>query len=301
MDKVFIDADQLVYACGFAAEGEPISHALNLVKRALEQILKDTDAKDYELYISGKGNFREDIALSDGYKATRSGRKPESYEEIREYMVSVWNAIKCDGLEADDAVSMKLWEDYCNAKGNKELSSSIVSSPDKDLNNTPGWHYNPRTRETKWITEEQATRHFYYQLLAGDRVDNIRGLPYCPDIIREDYGLSKAAKKGCGEGSAKKIMSQIDKSEHPEITVWDCYDAWGLDHGLEAGEVYDYMVEQGQLLWMVRERDEFGELVMWEPYFTFEEHENGHYIGGTSLVDSCEYSSSTSDNEDEEN
>lgn len=299
MKTVLIDGDQMVYACGFASEGEPLANTLHLVKRAITQIIEDTGADEYPLYISGKGNFREDIALAKGYKATRSGRKPETYEDIRNYLVEHWGAIKCDGYEADDAVSIMLWEDYMASSGDKELSSVIVSSPDKDLNNTPGWHYNPRTRETKWITEEQATRHFYYQLLAGDRVDNITGLPYCPAEIQRVYGLHSASGKGCGEGSAKKIMATIPKSEHPEKTVWSCYAIWGGVEGMSVEDIYAYFVEQGQLLWMIREYDDFGGFQMWEPVHTLEELLNGHDNDSTSPVNSGEHRSNATDTEDD--
>lgn len=257
--KVVIDGDQMVYAAGFACKDEPISHACQMVKKQIQKILSDVGTDDYELYIGGKGNFREDVAVTQGYKANRTAAKPEHYEGIRDYMKGVWGAIAVDGMEVDDKVSILLYEDYMLAQG-KDGANVILSSPDKDLNNTMGWHYNPRTRSKYWVTEEQADRHFHFQLLTGDTVDNIRGLPYGTEDFITDYSCPRACLKGIGKASAKAIMT------HPDwkLEVYRCYRRWGNVALVDDDEVLDYMTEQGQLLWMVREVNEFGP-VMWGP------------------------------------
>lgn len=260
--KVVIDADQMVYSCGFAAEGEPLANALHLVKKAHARILENSGADEYEMFIGGDGNFREEVAITATYKGTRTGRKPEFYKEIRQFMIDNLGAQQVDGMEADDRVSMLLWQDFCKADGDKDLTTIIVSSGDKDLNNTPGWHYHP-VKETKyWVSPKQAERHFYYQMLAGDRVDNIKGLPYCTEFIRDKYKLSKAAAKGCGDGSAKKIM---EASAYFIEAVYECYCHWALSAGLDLTYLGEYMAEQGGLLWMVREFDALGDPVLWKP------------------------------------
>ena len=253
--RAAIDADQLVYSAGFATEGEPISHTFQLVKTKIEKILSACDAHDdYQIYIGGEGNFREDLAISKTYKGTRVGRKPSTYDDIRKYLVERWNAKVIDGYEADDAVSMEIWEDFCNAEGNPDQCHVVCVTPDKDLNNTPGWHYNPTKEKMFFVTEKQANRHFWYQMLAGDKVDNIPGLPYCTPSIIEEFGLTGAAKRGCGEGSAKKIMA---KSEDPELDVMRCYASWAFANGMES-YLHEYLDEQANLLWMGRETDVFG-------------------------------------------
>lgn len=258
--KVVIDGDQLPYSAGFVTEGEPIAFALQLVKKGLQKILNDCGTEDYELYIAGEGNFREEIATSVPYKGTRPARKPEHYAEIRQYMQDIWGAVKVHGMEVDDKVSMVLWEDYV-ATGGSEV---ILSSPDKDLNNTPGWHYNPTKRKKYFVTEEQSDRHFLYQLLTGDTVDNIKGLPHgTPEFITR-YGCPVAVKKGVGAKSAKAIMEHDKGGEE----VYRAYCMWGKDVCMDIHETYEYMKEQGQLLWMLREEDDFG-YVMWEPSFLY--------------------------------
>ena len=62
--RVVIDAEQLCYAVGYASEGEPVSHALSTVRKAVDNIQKAVDAEQRTIYIKGVGNFREDIAVS---------------------------------------------------------------------------------------------------------------------------------------------------------------------------------------------------------------------------------------------
>lgn len=254
--KVIIDADQMIYACGFASEGEPRSHTYRLLNNAIEKIIKDTGASEHEIYIEGDGNFREEVSFD--YKAQRSSRKPESFVDCQQFLIERWGAKQVEGMETDDQVSMKLWHNYVSCDEDPEECDIILSSPDKDLNNTPGWHYNPRTRKIQWINKHQSFRHFWFQVLRGDPVDNVPGLPYCTEDIRKKFSLPANAAKGCGEASAKKIM----KAEGDEVeNVMHCYAAWGVDQGKSEEQTRDYLSEQMCLLWMLRELDEFGEPV----------------------------------------
>ena len=97
---------------------------------------------------------------------------------------------------------------------------------DKDLNQLPGWHYNPIKGEEYYVTEEEGLRSFYTQLLTGDRIDNIVGL----------YGIGpvKAAKllKGC-EGEQSLFQAVVG-----------AYKA--------ADEPLERVLENGQLLFLSR-------------------------------------------------
>ena len=258
-----IDADQLCYAAGFATEGEPLSHTLHTVNQMLEKQLRETNCETHQCYIGGVENFRHDIAMD--YKATRTARKPSSYENIREHLIHHWNAIVVDGMEVDDMVSLLLWGDYVTAGGDREVTTLILSSPDKDLKNTPGWHYAPRTGDVYWIGEVQAYRHFLFQMLTGDRTDNIRGLPDMTPGFAFRMGLGTKKVKGCGEVWAKKLMALSTDIEEAEINVYRAYLAWGEESGMSEDETYEYMRDQGQLLWMVRELDLFDKPIMWLP------------------------------------
>lgn len=246
--KANIDADSMVYACGFATNTEPEANCFHLINVSMNKILDELGTNDFQVFLTGSGNFR--ATVSSTYKANRvSMPKPVHYDAAREFLVDAWGAIVVHGMEADDAVALA------------QTPDSILVSQDKDLLMVPGWHYNPRKPQEGvfLITEEEAQEFFYYQMLAGDRVDNIRGLPYCTDVIVNTYGLSPRALSGCGDKTAKTLLSfGSDEHEWYKITK-ECYDAY-LD---ETGE--DLFDTHAQLLWMVQELDAHGNLVPWSP------------------------------------
>ena len=290
MKKVVVDADQMIYACGFATNDDPVSHALQLVKTKLSEIQTKCDADTMDVYIAGDGNFRDDVAITKTYKGTRKADKPVHYEAIRKYLREKWGARSVDGIETDDVVSMILYEDFCEHNGDPYVCEVVCASPDKDLKNTPGWHYNYQKDTLFWVTEQQAARHFAFQMLSGDRVDHIPGLPYCTPSIIEEFGLSKAAERGCGDGTAKKIIQSIPFDTNPLFTVYRCYASWALATGMES-YLTEYITEQGQLLHMLRTRDPFGGPEHWKPApdlvadalaYQAEEEQNGN--GSSSSV-----------------
>jgi hypothetical protein len=165
---VVVDADSIVWAsCAVLDEGEPVNFALHNIKTQLTRIREETEADEMVVYIGGKGNFRHD--LYDEYKANRKQEKPQYFEEAREYIISRWKAITCDGMEADDAVGIYnyKWKDKYHV---------VMAHIDKDLDMLEGHHYNFRTSESYYIDEVQGYRKFYTQMLTGDTSDNIPGL-----------------------------------------------------------------------------------------------------------------------------
>lgn len=219
--------DGMVYSVGFAAKGEPLAYVLTTVKEAIQKILdKFPERKDHKLFISGKGNFREAIATIKPYKGNRDpSKKPEYYDEIKQYMVDHQGAIVVDGQEADDALAQAQWEA-------KDKSTCIVSV-DKDLWTVPGWHMNPKKQVLEYITLADANYNFYVQMLVGDTVDNIPGI--------DQIGPIKAAKlllpaKGDTFKMRELVMNEYKKQ-----------------YGITAGSAYD---EVSNLLYIRRIKDQ---------------------------------------------
>ncbi len=164
-----LDCDLIVYRVGFAAEkDEPIENVLHSVKMVVANALAPFDSKA-ELYISGSGNFRNEIAKTKPYKGNRLDTpKPQYYNEIREYLIKYHKAIPTDGIEPDDMQGIRQYE----LKG-----KSCIISIDKDMKMIKGWHYNFVKGEAKFIDGLAAERWFFTQLLTGDPTDNIQGVP----------------------------------------------------------------------------------------------------------------------------
>jgi len=144
-------------------EIDELANCLHSAKLQVESILKDTQADDYVIYLSGKNNFRDELV--DYYKANRDrSKRPAHYENITNYLLNHWKTEVVDGIEADDKL------------GIEQTENTIICTIDKDLDNVPGWHYNFVKGDLYHVDEETATKNFYSQLLSGDAVDNIPGL-----------------------------------------------------------------------------------------------------------------------------
>jgi len=76
-----------------------------------------------------------------------------------------------------------------------QTEHTCICSIDKDLDQIPGWHYNFVKQIKYKITPEEGLKHFYTQLLTGDRIDNIMGVP------------------GVGPKTAEKILKQCVTEE----------------------------------------------------------------------------------------
>jgi 5'-3' exonuclease len=216
---VLFDADWAVYRVGFASEDVSESYARSrLVELFTDIVYIDCKADDYKAYISGKGNYREQVAVTVPYKGNRVDmKKPKHYEYLRGVLKDRLFATVCNGYEADDAVAIQ----------STLHPEAIIVHVDKDLDQLPGKHYNPVKREFYEITQEEGMRNFYKQMLTGDRVDNIKGVG------------------GIGPAKADKAL----KSAHSEVemasVVWDIYKDKKLNQ--------ERFIENGRLLWLQRE------------------------------------------------
>lgn len=146
-------------------EYEPVENCLQMVKSSLENTLKVLKADSYVGFLSGRGNFRDDIYPD--YKSNRDGvAKPKYYGDIRDYLTKQWEAKMVSGMEADDALGIFQGED----------ATRIVACVDKDLDQIPGPKYNWVTGESYTVSQRDGLSFFYQQMLSGDPTDNIPGL-----------------------------------------------------------------------------------------------------------------------------
>lgn len=222
--KVLIDADILTYKLGFALEGEPKFFVKSNLDKYIRGILEDTKCKEYQLYLTGKNNFRHTV--TDTYKANRKDSpKPKYYARLRELMVRDWGAEIVDGIEADDKLGLE------------QTGYTMIASIDKDLLIVSGWHFNLNSRVKDFVTDEEGDRFFYKQMLMGDNVDNIKAI------------------KGIGTKTADKLLDAIDRSEWDAMIMGKYEEHFG--EAFHKGEVgwYQRFVENTQLLWILNKRE----------------------------------------------
>ena len=216
MTKALIDADSLVYAIGFSSEDIEFPLAKWRMDEAINTILSDLEVEQYEGWITGKNNFRNDIAITVPYKGQRVAPKPEHYDKLRNHLLKVWKFHLTEGIEADDAVGIATYAVPEN--------ETIMVHIDKDLNQFRGWHYNYRKKEKYYIEEFEGLRNFYMQILTGDRIDNIIGI------------------KGIGPVKAKRILEKCKTENDMYLACLEAYD-----------RNEQRVLENGQLLWLQRE------------------------------------------------
>ena len=163
--RALIDGDIVVYRGAASAEKEEQWVALARADQMIQDILEDTKATSYSVYLTGTGNFRREIAPS--YKANRPDERPAHWQAVREFLITHHKAQMCDGYEADDEMGIQQ---------DKVGGTTVICSIDKDLLQIPGKHYNFVKKEFTQVTADQGLKSFYIQTLVGDRSDGITGV-----------------------------------------------------------------------------------------------------------------------------
>lgn len=190
-------------------------------------------------------NFRIEVATVKPYKGNRKAEKPYHFDNLTAYICSLPGLRIANGMEADDLLGIY------QCSGEKE---TVICSRDKDLKMIPGWHYSwpcglqppwgpelvdelgyinliekvsPTNGKSTWTIKGCGIKFFYSQLVTGDGVDNIPGLP--------------------GAGPKKAIgVQDFDSEDGMFAFVAEMY----LDKYDEDWE--ERLLEQGRLLWMKR-------------------------------------------------
>lgn len=250
----------------------PVSHALHGVKELIRAILARTNADDYQVYITGEGNFREDVAKILPYKGNRDkSHKPHHYDKITKYMVENWGAQEVMGIEADDALGIEQYEDWKRAtnpmnpliksEGKSTAETNLrtcIATIDKDLDMIPGWHYNWRKDVMYFVDDHTAITWFYCQLIMGDKqVDNIQGIP------------------GAGKKKAYNVLKDCETEKEMYEATLEAYKEYirkkfkKLEDDITEKEVdilaYEELLENARLLWMLREPLEPDRSNLWTP------------------------------------
>lgn len=231
---LLIDGDIVVYRCAWKSQDETEEAALSTVKHFMYDLVTttysklgvdDEDAMDFNLYLTGKGNYRHDVAVSHPYKGNRKDKeRPQHIDAIRQYLIENWDAVVCNGEEADDRIAIDMTNN----------PDAVSVSVDKDFLQIPGKHIDMVTGAITEIDEMEGLRRFYKQVLTGDRVDNIMGI------------------KGVGPVKADKFIDKC-KTETEMYNV--CVEQYE-----KAGMPADRVIENARLLWLRRSEGE-----LWSP------------------------------------
>lgn len=191
--KALLDSDIYAYRAAAACENEDELQAVRSVDSLIINTLmcgvdKCGYVDEWKLFLTGKGNFRNDIAVTAPYKGNRADKvKPKHLAALRKHLMQEWKADMSEGQEADDSIAIE---------ATKLGDDGVIVSLDKDLDQVAGWHYNFVKREAYYITENVGLLRLYMQILTGDAADNIIGI------------------RGVGNIKAKKMLEEaVDETE----------------------------------------------------------------------------------------
>ena len=284
-------------------EVSPVEHAFHSLKVIIQKIAQRAKANSYKIYLTGKGNFRNDVATIMGYKHNRlDAEKPALYQEIRDYLVQHHKATVVTGMEADDALSIvharSVSGDPINVSNDpnhpvyRHPDECIIAAIDKDLRNIPGKHINFDKRvaendEYKFIviSEEEGRRAFWKQVLTGDSSDNILGIPgmgpkKADAVLDAVTSQSEEDYFWAVYGEYKRVFG----TEPFEYLRYDAYkdttatyrkreekDAADIEPSQRlVGTALTHLLENARLLWMLREAPNAEGTHWWMPPLSFE-------------------------------
>lgn len=193
MTTLLIDSDLVAFRCSASVEphGEE-EIALLRADKLMRDLLTNTNSESYIAFLTGPNNFRKKV--NSEYKANRKDKEPPRWlQSCRAFLVQEWNAIISDGVEADDLLGIAQTED------------TRIASLDKDLRMIPGNHFNWLHNEYFYVSEFEGIKHFYKQMLIGDKADNIFGVD------------------GIGPVKASKNLDHLETEQELLEAVWYFY------------------------------------------------------------------------------
>lgn len=259
-----IDGDVLRYELGNVAMTKeelfdiiverpwPDQDVFELVDQRIQSIIQRVNADAYEVYLTGPGNYRMEVATLRPYKGQRVGlEKPYHWETVSRRLKDHWGAITLNGIEADD---------WLGIRGTEEGKHYAACSRDKDIRQIPecihySWPcgenqpelgpfevdglgevsatfklYGKEKKTKSWKLTGHGQKFFWGQLLCGDSVDNIAGC------------------KGVGPGSIEALFGDCRTDE-------DFFKVCVYQYQRVYGDSWpEILTENARLLHLIRDR-----------------------------------------------
>lgn len=244
--KALIDADSVVYACGFASqkigyilsdsEGvvgeyktlseakanmahddmyiqsfdydiEPLGNCLHMVKLKLMKMLENCNANDWRVYLSGDGNFRQSLATLQKYKGNRDNvGKPYHFHNIRDYLIRNWDAHVSVGIEADDAIAIDHSKLLHQSIDDMELNSNSIICTIDKDLDTIPGWHYNWKKERKYFVAYFESRRNFYH-----------------QVLMGDYADNVPGINGIGEKRAEKLLKDAKTEEEMKEICLSAY------------------------------------------------------------------------------
>lgn len=216
------------------AEGQGEQIAIWNANTAVERMLKELNTNEFQLYLTGGGNFR--YSIYPEYKANRPAERPQYLKAVKEHLVKEWGAVLAEGCEADDLIGVDA------TQADLDEREVLLVHIDKDIDQIPGLHYKWEQRgkvkgvawtkpaERYYVSPQEGLKFFYMQLLMGDKADNVIGI------------------NGIGPKKAEQALKGL-------TTEWEFYEAVQSFYDSD-----ERLLMNGQCLWIWKRMNQ-----LWEP------------------------------------
>lgn len=240
-----------------------VEEGLTQIDFKVGSIKKYMDAEDYVLVIGSLvKTYRFDVAKIVPYKGERKA-KPILFMELREAFLNKYKnkvMIARDGLEADDEVSIVGWKSYKQFLKTGEYPY-IISYVDKDIAMTPcpAFNYDETDCPIRTPTILECARKYAGQLISGDNVDNIKGLPSVSPEFAKKYGFRRMS--GIGKATALELVEGCNTPKELYSRVVEAYKSHygeepfeftSFDEEVSVRTWLDMLRENASLLYMCR-------------------------------------------------
>lgn len=159
---------------------EPIQNVLHTAKVMVDDILLQSGAKTYEMYMGKGESFRVELSTLLKYKGNRENTvKPYHLDEVSNYLERRYKAELISGLEADDVVNIRCYRqpNHFAIGEDKDYWGCPVNY--LDINRTHRGIVNCNKLGHLFKDDKKAVRgegriHLYYQVISEDTVDNYK-------------------------------------------------------------------------------------------------------------------------------
>lgn len=228
---LLIDADCFRYIFAWHhRERESVEDLCRDIRIRVDELLTLAGTRHYIGIFGSDCEWRIRNYRFKPYKGNRSAEKPDFIQKwgptIEQYCMEELGFMKMPSWEADDLLARIAMKKVDGA----DPYSFIICSPDKDLQQIPGWHLTwkdtPEHAEGTLheVSFEAAQRKFWLQMLTGDSTDNVAGVPglgdkkaeviiaSAEDLLDMELKVAEAYRKYFGEFYGPMIMDETRKA-----------------------------------------------------------------------------------------
>lgn len=203
-----IDGDSIAYILGWThKESQDVLGMHAAIDSFVGDIFTMTGATHYfgALASDDIRYFRYEVYKAKPYKGGRVDDPHMVFWKpvVKAYLKEKWKFIDSGVLEADDLIGLAAKN--CRTEG----VDFVICSPDKDLRQIQGMHYDYRTQNFVSVSYNDCLLNLFTLMIEGDKTDNIMGIP------------------GKGEKATKEKLYPLHARNAPyteyHSVVWDMY------------------------------------------------------------------------------